>query len=373
MAHLFSPLDLGPVRVENRIVVAPMCQYSANDGCASDWHLQHLMQLALSGAGLVVMEATGVERKGRITHGCLGLYSDANERALARVLAAARAVAPATTKFGIQIAHAGRKASAQLPWQGGQTLRSDEDPWRTVAPSPIPTAEGWPEPIALDEAAIEHTVLAFAATAKRAVRLGFDVIELHMAHGYLLHEFQSPLSNHRTDQWGGSPEKRAALLSEVARNVRAVLPAHIALGARITGTDWVNDGLGSNDAVALARNLKEIGVHYVDVSSGGIALKAPIPIKPGYQVPFAAKVRKETGILTRAVGMIVEPLQADDIIATGDADQVAMARAFLDNPRWPWHAAALLEAEIDRPPQYARSAPKLWPGAKLAHPTKVVA
>jgi 2,4-dienoyl-CoA reductase-like NADH-dependent reductase (Old Yellow Enzyme family) len=373
MAHLFSPLDLGPVRVENRIVVSPMCQYSANDGCASDWHLQHLMQMGISGAGLVMVEATGVERRGRITHGCLGLYSDANEQALARVLSAARSVAPVTTKFGIQLAHAGRKGSARFPWQGGQPLPADEDPWQTVAPSPIPTAENWPEPLALDEAAIERTIAAFTVAATRAVRLGFDVVELHMAHGYLLHEFQSPLSNRRTDRWGGTREKRSALLLEVAQSVRAALSVHVALGARITGTDWVNDGLTHDDAVVLARNLKEVGVHYVDVSSGGLALKAQIPIKPGYQVPLAAKVRKETGILTRAVGMIVEPLQADDIIATGDADQIAMARAFLDNPRWPWHAAEELDAEIVRPPQYARSAPKLWPGAKLAHKSKVVA
>jgi 2,4-dienoyl-CoA reductase-like NADH-dependent reductase (Old Yellow Enzyme family) len=282
-------------------------------------------------------------------------------------------VAPATTKFGIQLAHAGRKASARFPWHGGQPLADDEDPWQTVAPSPIPTAEGWPEPRALDEAAIERTIAAFTAAATRAVRLGFDVVELHMAHGYLLHEFQSPLSNHRNDRWGGTPEKRLAFLVEVAQSVRAALPAHIALGARITGTDWVNDGLTSDDAVTLARNLKEIGAQYVDVSSGGVALKAQIPIKPGYQVPLAAKVRKETGILTRAVGMIVEPLQADDIIASGDADLIAMARAILDNPRWPWHAAAELEAEIVRPPQYARTAPKLWPGAKLVHKARIVA
>jgi 2,4-dienoyl-CoA reductase-like NADH-dependent reductase (Old Yellow Enzyme family) len=194
-----------------------------------------------------------------------------------------------------------------------------------------------------------------------------------MAHGYLIHEFQSPLSNRRTDRFGGSPEKHGALAAEIAAKVRAQLPDRVAFGARVTGTDWVDGGLASDDAVALARNLKRIGAHYVDVSSGGIALRANIPLKPGYQVPFAAKVRKETGILTRAVGLIVDAFQADDIIAAGDADQIAMARAFLDNPRWPWHAAEKLEFEIERPPQYARSAPKLWPGAKLAHREKIVA
>jgi 2,4-dienoyl-CoA reductase-like NADH-dependent reductase (Old Yellow Enzyme family) len=373
MAHLFSPLQIGPVRVDNRIVVSPMCQYSADDGCASEWHLHHLVQMGISGAGLVMVEATAVERPGRITHNCLGLYSDANERALARVVAAIRASAPKATKLGIQLAHAGRKGSAQVPWQGGRPLTSREDPWLTVAPSAIPAADGWPVPRALEEDEIEQIVDAFAAAAVRAVRLGFDVIELHMAHGYLIHEFQSPLSNRRTDRFGGSPEKRAVLASEIAVKVRANLPDRIALGARITGTDWVDGGLGSDDAVALARTLKRLGAHYVDVSSAGITQPANIPLKPGYQVAFAARVRKETGILTRAVGLIVEPFQADDIIAGGDADQIAMARAFLDNPRWPWHAAEKLEFNIERPPQYARSAPKLWPGAKMAHREKIVA
>jgi 2,4-dienoyl-CoA reductase-like NADH-dependent reductase (Old Yellow Enzyme family) len=365
MSLLFSPLDLGPMRVNNRIVVAPMCQYSAADGCASDWHLQHLMQLAMSGAGLIVLEATAVERRGRITHGCLGLYSDANERTLARALAAARSVAPANTKFAIQIAHAGRKASARLPWQDGSALRPGEDPWPSVAPSPLAANDGWPVPEALDEAAIERIIAAFASAAERAVRLGFDAIELHMAHGYLLHQFQSPLSNHRKDRFGGDSERRLALHRDVAKNVRSRVPPTIALGARITGTDWVDDGLGVDDAITLAKLLKLAGLAYVDVSSGGLALKAPIPIGPGYQVGLAAKVKAASGLVTRAVGLIVDPQQAEDILVRGDADQVALARAILDDPRWPWHAAERLGATIERPPQYARTAPNLWPGAKI--------
>jgi 2,4-dienoyl-CoA reductase-like NADH-dependent reductase (Old Yellow Enzyme family) len=368
MSHLFSSLELGPIRVNNRIVVAPMCQYSAADGCASDWHLQHLMQLAMSGAGLIVLEATAVERRGRITHGCLGLYSDANERALARVLAAARSVAPANTKFAIQLAHAGRKASSRLPWQDGQALHPNEDPWPTVAPSALPANDGWPVPEALDEAGIERVQTAFGKAAERAVRLGFDAIELHMAHGYLMHQFQSPLSNHRQDRYGGDAARRLTMHRDVAALVRRCVPSSIALGARITGTDWVNDGLGVEDAIDLARHLRASGLTYVDVSSGGLALKAPIPIGPGYQVSLAAKVKAGSGLVTRAVGLIADPQQAEAIIARGDADQVALARAILDDPRWPWHAAEKLGATIERPPQYARTAPAVWPGAKLVRP-----
>ena len=367
-APLFSPFALGPVRLPNRIVVSPMCQYSANDGCMNDWHLQHLMTMAMSGAGLVVVEATAVERLGRITHGCTGLYSDDNERAMARTIAAARGVALPGVKFGVQIGHAGRKASAQRPWEGGRALKDGEDPWVTFAPSPIPFNDGWPVPEELTDADHVRIEKAFVEAAERAVRIGFDAIELHMAHGYLLHNFHSPLGNKRTDRWGGSPEARMAFPLAIAKAVRAAVPAGIALGARITGSDWTDDGLGPEDAVAFAKALKGIGLDFVCVSSGGIALRAKIPVGPGYQVPFAAKVRREAHIATRAVGMIVDPVQANDIVTRGDADMVALARALLDDPRWGWHAAEALGADIPRPPQYARAAPAVWPGAALVRP-----
>jgi 2,4-dienoyl-CoA reductase-like NADH-dependent reductase (Old Yellow Enzyme family) len=321
------------------------------------------MTLAMSGAGLVMVEATAVERRGRISHGCLGLYSDANERALARVIAAARGVAPPGTRFGIQLAHAGRKGSAQLPWEGGKALPPDGDPWTTVAPSAIPHDKGWHTPLELDEAGIERILAAFAQAAQRAVRIGFDVIELHFAHGYLMHEFQSPVSNRRDDRWGGDAPRRLAFPLGTARAVRAAVPAAVAVGARITGSDWIDGGLTSADAVRLARELKALTLAYVCVSSGGFA-GARITLGPGYQVHLAEEVRRQTGIVTRAVGLIVEPTQAEAIIAVGKADQVALARALLDDPRWGWHAAETLGATPALPPQYARAAPATWPGAK---------
>jgi 2,4-dienoyl-CoA reductase-like NADH-dependent reductase (Old Yellow Enzyme family) len=365
---LFAPLDLGPVRLENRLVVSPMCQYSAADGCMTDWHVQHLMTMAMSGAGLVVVEATGVERIGRITHGDTGLYSDDNERAMARVLAAARTVALPGTKFGIQLAHAGRKASARRPWEGGTPLTAHDDAWPTVAASAIALDDGWHVPAELDEAGLERVRLAFVQAVRRAARLGFEVIELHMAHGYLLHSFQSPISNRRRDAWGGDRDGRMAFPLSVARAVRQAVPAEVALGARITGSDWVEGGLDVDDAVAMAAALKGAGFDFVCVSSGGISLKARIPLGPGYQVPFAARVKAETGITTRAVGLIADPRQADDIVAKGQADFVALARAMLDNPRWGWHAAEALGADCPRPPQYERAKPALWPGARIARP-----
>jgi 2,4-dienoyl-CoA reductase-like NADH-dependent reductase (Old Yellow Enzyme family) len=362
---LFSPLALGPVSLPNRIVVAPMCQYSADDGSATDWHLQHWMTLAMSGAALVVLEATGVERRGRITHGCLGLYSDANERAIARGLAAARAVALPGTRFGIQLGHAGRKASSQRPWEGGRALGPAEDPWPTVAPSALPFGDGWHTPEALDDAGLERVTAAFVQAARRAVRLGFDAIELHMAHGYLLHSFLSPLSNQRDDLWGGDAERRRSFPLAVADAVRAVVPAGIALGVRVSAVDWVEGGLTIDDTITLATALKAHGLDYVCASSGGNVPQARIPVTPGYQVPFAREIKQKSGLVTRAVGLIVEAQQAEAIIAGGDADQVALARAVLDDPRWGWHAADALGAELTLPPQYARAAAKTWPGRKL--------
>ncbi len=364
-SSLFSPVKLAGTELANRIVVSPMCQYSADDGCANDWHLMHLGMLANSGAALVIVEATHVERHGRITHGCLGLYSDDNEAALARVIAAARRAGSA--KFGIQIAHSGRKGSAQRPWDGGRALAADADPWPTVAASAIPFGEGWHTPREASEADMERIRAAFVASAERAVRIGFEAIELHMAHGYLLHSFISPVSNKRTDQYGGSLENRLRFPLSIARAVRPIVPKHIALGARITGSDWRDDGLTVDDAVAVAKALRAEGIDYVCVSSGGVTADTRNPTDLGYNVPIAARVKKEAAILTRAVGLIVTPGQAEKIVAEGQADQVSLARAFLDDPHWGWHAAKALGAEVPRPVQYARVAPKLWaPAAKAS-------
>jgi 2,4-dienoyl-CoA reductase-like NADH-dependent reductase (Old Yellow Enzyme family) len=360
---LFSPIKLAGAEFANRIVVSPMCQYSADDGCASDWHIAHLGMLANSGAGLVVVEATHVERHGRITHGCLGLYSDDCEATLEHVIDIARRYG--TTKFGIQLAHAGRKASAQRPWEGGGALKPGEDPWETIAPSALPFGPGWHVPREMTVADIERVREAFAAAAARAVRIGFDAVELHGAHGYLIHSFMSPLSNKRTDQYGGSFENRMRFPLEVARAVREVVPRGVALGARITGSDWADGGLTPADAIACAKALKEVGFGYVDVSSGGISADVRTPTTPGYNVPIADELRRATGIATRVVGLIVTPKLADEIVAQGKADMVALARAILDNPHWGWYAAATLGAEVQRPRQYLRSSSKLWPGAAM--------
>lgn len=368
-APLFEPLALGPVTVPNRIAVAPMCQYSAHDGCADpDWHSQNLMNLAMSGAGLVMIEATAVERLGRITHGCLGLWSDDTQAALARVLAAARRVALPGTRFGIQLGHAGRKGSAQRPWEGGRALTPDADPWATVSASAEPFDKGWHVPAALDEAGIDRIKRAFVGAAQRAAALGLDVVEMHAAHGYLLHQFTSPLSNKRTDRYGGNLENRLRLPLEIAEAMRAALPASVALGARITGTDWTEAGVSANEAVVFAKGLRERGLDYVCVSSGGVALGLTIPVAPSYQVPLAAQVKREAGITTRAVGLIVDPRAANAIVARGEADQIALARAFIDNPRWGWHAAQALDAPFVLPPAYDRVRPGSWPGAALVRP-----
>jgi 2,4-dienoyl-CoA reductase-like NADH-dependent reductase (Old Yellow Enzyme family) len=369
-SKLFSPLRLGPVELPNRIAVAPMCQYSADDGSATDWHLQHWMQYGYSGAGLVMVEATAVERLGRITHGCLGLYSDANEAALERALSAARRVA-GPAKFGIQLAHAGRKASSRRPWDGGQGLGPGQDPWTAAAPSPIPFDADRPAPVALGKAGIARIRDAFVAAARRAARLGFAVVELHCAHGYLLHSFLSPVSNKRADEYGGTLENRMRFALEAAEAVRGALPPAIALGARLSSVDWAEGGWTLDDSVILARKLKALGLDYVCASGGGIAPHIKPPVAPGYMVPFAQAIRAQAGIATRAVGMIVGAEQAEEIVARGRADQVAMARAFLDDPRWVWHAAARLGAEVRYPPQYDRLRPAIWPGAALARPESV--
>jgi 2,4-dienoyl-CoA reductase-like NADH-dependent reductase (Old Yellow Enzyme family) len=355
---LFSPIKLAGLELANRIVVAPMCQYSADDGSATDWHMMHLGMLANSGAALVVIEATHVERQGRITHGCMGLYSDDNEAALGRVISAARRLG--TAKFGVQLAHAGRKASSQRPWEGAKALQPGQDPWPTMGPSALPWGEGWHVPREATDADLARAREAFVSSAKRALRIGFDEIELHMAHGYLMHSFMSPLSNRRTDQYGGSFENRMRFPLSVARAVRVVVPKTVPLGARISAVDWDNAGLKPDDAVAIAKALKVEGLDFVDISSGGNRADIRTPSDPGYNVPIAERVKKEAGIATRVVGVIVEAHQAETIIGKGQADMVCLGRAFLDDPHWTWHAARALGADVARPPQYLRVGPKLW-------------
>ena len=360
---LFSPYRLAGLELANRLVVSPMCQYSGDDGCANDWHLMHLGMMAHSGAGLVVVEATHVERHARITQGCLGLYNDDNEAALARVIMQARRMGPA--KFGIQIAHAGRKASAQRPWEGAGALAPEADPWPTIAASPIPWGPNWHTPREITEADMARVTNAFVASAKRALRIGFDSIELHFAHGYLAHGFMSPISNKRTDQYGGSFENRMRFPLSITRAVRAVVPKDVPLGARITGSDWREGGLTADDAVAIAKALTAEGLDFICISSGGVTSDIRNPTTPGYNVPIAARVKKEADVPTRTVGLILTPEHAEEIVASGQADLVSLGRAFLDDPHWGWHAAKALGADVARPPQYARAGPKLWaPAAK---------
>jgi 2,4-dienoyl-CoA reductase-like NADH-dependent reductase (Old Yellow Enzyme family) len=362
MSKLFTPLELGGLALANRITVAPMCQYSAVDGSMTDWHLMHLGTLALSGASMLVIEATGVTPQGRITPHCVGLYSDANEQAMARVVRHVRGVSP--VRLGVQLSHAGRKASAQRPWEGRGALAEAEGAWRTEAPSAIPLAAGWPTPRALGPADMQHIGQAFVAAAQRAVRIGLDFVELHLTHGYLLSQFLSPLANRRDDEYGGSLENRMRYPLEVFEAVRAVVPADRPVGAKISGTDFAPGGWMPDDAVALAHELKQRGCAYVTVSGGGVVLDAKVPVAPGYQVAYAQQVKRETGITTGAVGLITEPAQAEEIVASGKADFVSLARGMLFNPRWGWHAALELGAEAYYPPQYQRCAPKAWPGAK---------
>lgn len=355
MSTLFSPLSLGPLTLQNRIVIAPMCQYSAHDGLAQDWHLMHYGSLALSGAGLLILEATAVEPCGRISAADLGLWDDASEAALGRVLAAIRLHSP--MPVSVQLAHAGRKASCALPWKGGLFIPPGGGGWQPCAPSPRPYTPGDPAPQALDAAGVARVREAFVASARRAARLGFDAVELHAAHGYLLHQFLSPLTNQRADEYGGSLENRMRLTLEIFAALRAELSAGMALGVRISATDWVAGGWDQAQSVELAKRLKDLGAAYIHVSSGGLAPEQKISLGPGYQLPFAEAVREQSGLSTIAVGLITEAKQAEAIVASGQADAVALGRAMLYNPRWPWHAAAVLGAQVDCPPQYLRCQP----------------
>jgi 2,4-dienoyl-CoA reductase-like NADH-dependent reductase (Old Yellow Enzyme family) len=359
MSHLFEPIEIGVLRLANRIVVAPMCQYSASEGSAGDWHLIHLGHLALSGAGLLIVEATAVSSEGRISAADLGLYSDANEAALARVLAAVRAHSPIA--IGMQLAHAGRKASSQAPWQGGaQVPIGEAGGWQTVAPSALPHAAGEQPPAALDAAGMEKIRADFARAAARAARLGIDGVEIHAAHGYLLHQFLSPIANKRDDAYGGSLTNRMRFPLEVFDVVRAAFPAERPVWARVSATDWVPGGWDIDGTVALAQALKARGCAAIHVSSGGVSQQQTIQVGPGYQVPFAARVKAEVGLPTIAVGLITEAEQAEAIVASGQADAISLARAMLYDPRWPWHAAAKLGARVVAPHQYWRSQPRQY-------------
>jgi len=363
LPKLFEPIRIGGVTLPNRIAVSPMCQYSADDGSMTDWHLVHLGSMACSGAGLVMVEATGVTREGRISHGCTGLYNEHNEAAMQRVVDACRRLT--RSPIGVQLAHAGRKASAQVPWMGGKPLGATESPWQTVAPSAIAYGENWPLPHSLSESEIKGLVDSFAAAARRALSIGFDLIELHAAHGYLLHEFLSPLSNQRKDAYGA---ERMKFPLEVARALRDAWPKDRALAARISGSDWAEGGFEIEGAVAFAKQLKATGFDFVCVSSAAIVPQQKIKVEPGYNVPFAARIRKDAGIATRVAGMIVDPLFAEGVLQSGAADMICLARALLDNPRWVWHAAERFGVKLDYPPQYARAHASLWPGAALARP-----
>ena len=359
-SYLFSPISLSGVSISNRIVVAPMCQYSAYEGNATDWHLMHLGQFAVSGVGLIFTEAVGVEMTGRISPGCLALCTDEHEQNLKRVVDFCHDFGNA--KMGIQIAHAGRKGSTDLPWLGGKPIPS-EDPrgWKTDGPSAEPyAATGWEAPQALDENGLSSIKTAFVKAAKRADRIGFDVLEIHAAHGYLLHQFLSPLSNLRNDHYGGSLEDRMRFPLEVFEAVFKVWPTQKAIGVRFSATDWVDrSSWDIKESKEFAKELKRRGCHYIDVSSAGNSPEQNIEVGPGYQTGFASEIKRETDIVTMAVGQITEAFQAEAIIRTGQADMVSMARGMLADPRWAWRAAEVLGEQAAYAPQYMRSSKAL--------------
>ncbi len=350
--QLFTPLTIRDVNFRNRIAVSPMCQYSSTDGFLNDWHLVHLGSRAVGGAALVMVEASAVVPEGRISPHDAGIWKDEHIPFLSRIAAFIKQQGAAP---GIQLAHAGRKASTRRPWEGGTTIPESEGGWRPVAPSPIPFRAEDPAPAELTTGGIRSTVERFRAAAARALSAGFEVVELHCAHGYLIHEFLSPLSNARSDEYGGAFENRTRLAVEVAQAVRDVWPAGLPLFARISATDWADDGWALDDSVRLARCLRDCGVDLVDCSSGGLVQHQKIPLSPGYQVPFARRIRQDTGVLTGAVGLITTPEQADEIIRSGSADLVLIAREFLRDPYFPRRAAKALGVDFPAPPQYLRA------------------
>lgn len=349
---LFSPLQLGPLKLSNRIIISPMCQYSAVDGCATDWHKLHWGTYSLSGAGLMMVEATAVSPEGRITPDCLGLWDDKTSSAMKQALDFARQFS--TTPFGIQLGHAGRKASTKKPWNSGHAT-IEEGGWQVVGPSSIAFDEGWQIPQTLTEDEIQTVIEDFRKAAKRASELGFDTIEIHAAHGYLLSSFLSPLANKRNDQWGGSHENRMRLPLAVYNAVREACPSHVSVGLRLNGTDWALNGSTIEEMVVFSRALYEFGCDYIDVSSGG-NVKTHIPVGPGYQVAFAQRIRAEVGIPVITVGMIRSPLHAEAIIASGQADAIALGRIALNQPHWPWNAAEALGVKLEVVSQYQMGA-----------------
>lgn len=361
-SKLFSPLQIGPTTLTNRIIVAPMCQYSATDGSATEWHRAHLSAMANSGAALVTVEATGVEARGRITPGCLGLYSDENEVALQDVLTTVRAVSD--VKMGIQIGHAGRKASCMRPWEGREPLHPDNGGWETLSPSGIAFDDNGPVTRAMTHADMEDVIRAHVQAAERAMRLGFDLVEVHAAHGYLLSSFLSPLSNQRDDEFGGSLDNRMRYPLEVVAAVRDVWPKDRALAVKFNGTDWAEGGVNSDDAVVFAQALSDAGVDLVTLSGGAVVPVSPPKATPGYQLP-AAEAIKAAGVKIKVagVGMLYEPEFVNSIVEADRVDAVSLARAFLYDPRWAYHAAAQLQDELAYPLQYERSSPALWPPA----------
>jgi 2,4-dienoyl-CoA reductase-like NADH-dependent reductase (Old Yellow Enzyme family) len=352
MSVLFTPFQQRSVTLRNRVVVSPMCQYSCADGLADEWHLVHLGSRAIGGAGAVIAEATAVAPEGRISPADCGLWNDAQAQAFRPVSAFIKAHGAVP---GIQLAHAGRKASTAAPWHGGAPVGPDGDGWRTVAPSPLRFSGGYPEPHELAEGEIAELVAAFAAATRRSLAAGFEIVEVHMAHGYLLHQFLSPLTNRRNDAYGGDLEGRMRFPLQVARAVRGEWPETLPLWVRISATDWVEGGWDPAQSIALARHLAALGIDLIDCSSGGLVPHAHVPVAPGYQVPFAAAIRRGAGIATGAVGLITQSVQAEQILAAGDADVVLLARAFLRDPYWPLHAARELGAAAPWPPQYLRA------------------
>ncbi len=350
---LFDPLPLRSLTFKNRIGVSPMCQYSCVDGFATDWHLVHLGSRAVGGAALVIAEATAVEARGRISYGDLGLWKQEHVAPLARIAAFIKSQGSIP---GIQLAHAGRKASCEVPWDGGRAIAPDQpNGWQTVAPSPVPFHAKDPAPAELSKADLTALCEAFVAATRRALKAGFEVVEIHSAHGYLLHQFLSPLSNHRTDEYGGSFENRVRFALEVTRAVRAAWPDHLPLFYRVSATDWAPGGWDIGDSVQLAKLLKEIGVDVIDCSSGGLVPDARITLGPGYQVPFAEQIRREAGIATAAVGLITTADQSNEIVASGKADMVLLAREFLRDAYFPLHAALQLGLNAPPPIQYGRA------------------
>jgi 2,4-dienoyl-CoA reductase-like NADH-dependent reductase (Old Yellow Enzyme family) len=356
MSNLFTPLKLGELVLKNRIVIAPMCQYSAEDGAATDWHTIHLGSLALSGAGMLILEATAVNPRGRISYGDLGLWDDRTEQALAKSLSAVRKYS--SMPIGIQLAHAGRKASTQKPWDGGQVIAPDQtNGWLTIAPSALPYDKDDPIPEAATLKEIDDIVNDFIEAAKRAERLDIDAIELHAAHGYLLHQFLSPIANQRNDQYGGSLENRMRLLLDIVDGVKATVSDKVTLGVRISSTDWVAGGWDLDESITLAKVLQARGCQFIHVSTAGLSPLQEIPVAPGFQVTFATAIKQVVNIPVIAVGLITDAQEAENIITSKQADAVALARGILYNPHWVWHAAAELGEQVTAPPQYLRSSP----------------